>query len=573
MEILELYLQHYGKFENHRIPLKPGINVIYGGNESGKTTIHSFIRAMLFGMNRGRGKAARNDEYQIRQPWNAPGAFLGSMKIESQGQIYRIDRCFDRSTEPLRVTCETTMWESPSPERALEVLLGGVSEAAFTNTLCIPQAGGETGDALAQELRRFMINSDSSKDGQTDVAKALEKLRRRKKQAEQKKKKEDEVLENRIEEKQARAELLRSEIRLLKEQYERRAGQGREIQGRAGGEQPGRMPEGRSGSELSGRMQGSRAGSELSGWMPEGRTRIGGRASERERRTRRDSEDAFYRRSRWIIRVLLFLTGILSLISSYFMRDRKTGIFLGICGIFFLALIFAVNFMFRAEEEEPEEWDADGNGGPDLPVTGAEGSGAGLQRDGRTQERGAGPENRQDYYLREEIRSREEAYRKLQDELEALYHSHVKLDGADTEIAALTMAIDRICELSSGIYEQSGRQLNERASEILSDLTQGRYNRILLDETAEVRIHTPSRVLGLSQVSGGTMQQIYFALRMASAELLCGDRQLPVLLDEPFVMYDNARLEAALRWLKASGRQVILFTCQKREREILERIR
>ena len=166
MEIRELHLKHYGKFENHQILLRPGVNIIYGGNETGKTTVHSFICAMLFGISRARGKAARSDEYQLRQPWDAPGAFLGSMKIESRGQIYRIDRCFDRSTQPLRLTCETTMWESPQPEEAMDVLLGGIGEAAFVNTLCIPQSGAETGEALAQELRRYMVNSEGAPGGQ-----------------------------------------------------------------------------------------------------------------------------------------------------------------------------------------------------------------------------------------------------------------------------------------------------------------------------------------------------------------------------------------------------------------------
>ena len=38
------------------LELKEGINVIYGENESGKSTIHTFIRSMLFGMKRGRGR-------------------------------------------------------------------------------------------------------------------------------------------------------------------------------------------------------------------------------------------------------------------------------------------------------------------------------------------------------------------------------------------------------------------------------------------------------------------------------------------------------------------------------------
>ena len=56
MEILELNIQHFGKFLEHRMKLLPGVNIIYGGNETGKSTIHAFIRAMFFGIEPGRGK-------------------------------------------------------------------------------------------------------------------------------------------------------------------------------------------------------------------------------------------------------------------------------------------------------------------------------------------------------------------------------------------------------------------------------------------------------------------------------------------------------------------------------------
>lgn len=555
MEIRELLLKHYGKFENHQILLKPGVNIIYGDNETGKTTVHSFITAMLFGLSRARGKAAKNDEYQIRQPWDTPGAFLGSMKIESRGQIYRIDRCFDRSAQPLAVTCETTMWESPQPEEAMDVLLGGVGEAAFVNTLCVPQSGAQTGEALAQELRRYMINSDGAPGGQTDVTRALQNLRRRKKQMEQKKKASDEAAESRIAEKQEKAERLRGEIELLKRQTD---GFDRQQYGMAAG-----RPVGAGG-----------AYDEMPGYGVKRRGYEEQRARTQEDRYGQGEDEAFYRKSRWAIRLLLFLTGALCLAAAYLLKDTRARIFLGICGVIFLALIVPVKMMFRSESEEEPEY-------PEYP--GYPQSDAGPQRweprrnTGEPQareryaENGPRPDGRERSLVME-IQRREEEYRRLQEELERLYQSHVSPEGNDTEIAALSLAIDRICELTSGIYAQSGRQLNARASEILSELTNGRYRRILLDETAEVRIHTPSRVLGLHQVSGGTMQQIYFALRMAAAELLCGENRLPILLDEPFAFYDDERLEAALRWLKGCGRQVIIFTCQKREREILQKI-
>ena len=59
MKIKELRLKNFGKFTNKEIHFSDGMNVIYGENESGKSTLYTFIRAMLFGLERGRGRAER----------------------------------------------------------------------------------------------------------------------------------------------------------------------------------------------------------------------------------------------------------------------------------------------------------------------------------------------------------------------------------------------------------------------------------------------------------------------------------------------------------------------------------
>lgn len=597
MEIRALLLKHYGKFEHHRIDLKPGINVIYGGNETGKSTVHSFICAMLFGLTRSRGRAAKTDEYQIRQPWDTPGAFTGSMWVQEDGQIYRIDRCFDRSAEPLQVTNETEGWEAKRPQETLDELLGGISEAAFVNTVFIPQAHCETDEALAQELRRYMINSDTSADGQTDVTRALENLRRKKRLLEQQKKKEDAQTEARIEKVQAQAERLRGELALLQEQLDYETGGAVRESGRR---QSGRgRKDGRDWND----SRGERGWKDEQDWNNS--------RSERGRKDEQDWNDSRGERGRkvrqgrgddwnddfddnwdddWedgpesagggqLPELLLFVLGFLALAGAYLRPEWLAKLGLGALGAVLLLLIFPVHARRQKHRRGPETGSGWSEAGTDrtLPesYTGQSRSGTARQtmpggrRDGTFP---ALPDRDREQHLQEEIRRRDEAYRKLQNELETLYHSHVKTDETETEIAALTEAIDRICVLSSGIYAKSGGRLNQRASEILAGITQGRYRRIVLDETAEVRIYTPERVLGLHQVSGGTMQQIYFALRMASGELLGGERKLPVILDETFALYDDARLEAALRWLKKSGKQVILFSCQKREREILERL-
>ena len=79
MEILELELQHFGKFLDHRVRLHEGINVISGGNETGKTTIYAFIRAMFFGIETGRGE--NGEEYRRRCPWDDPSYFSGTIRF------------------------------------------------------------------------------------------------------------------------------------------------------------------------------------------------------------------------------------------------------------------------------------------------------------------------------------------------------------------------------------------------------------------------------------------------------------------------------------------------------------
>ena len=55
MILNKLLLKSFGKFQNREIVLKEGINVVYGENESEKSTMHTFLRAMWFAQNEGEG--------------------------------------------------------------------------------------------------------------------------------------------------------------------------------------------------------------------------------------------------------------------------------------------------------------------------------------------------------------------------------------------------------------------------------------------------------------------------------------------------------------------------------------
>ena len=93
-----------------------------------------------------------------------------------------------------------------------------------------------------------------------------------------------------------------------------------------------------------------------------------------------------------------------------------------------------------------------------------------------------------------------------------------------------------------------------------------------MDDSLNIGLHTKDRYVPLAQASRGTIEQVYFALRMAAAEILCTEEALPILLDDLFVMYDEERLALALQWLSRQKQQVLIFTCQGREEEALKKL-
>ena len=117
-------------------------------------------------------------------------------------------------------------------------------------------------------------------------------------------------------------------------------------------------------------------------------------------------------------------------------------------------------------------------------------------------------------------------------------------------------------------------RISQRAQELFARLTAGRYQRLSLGEDFSLGTATEGEDTLHSALwrSDGTADQLYLALRLAVAEELTP--QAPLVLDDAFVRFDDDRLKEILKLLKQSGeeKQVILFTCQSRERKIMEEL-
>ena len=79
-------------------------------------------------------------------------------------------------------------------------------------------------------------------------------------------------------------------------------------------------------------------------------------------------------------------------------------------------------------------------------------------------------------------------------------------------------------------------------------------------------------VIPLNKISTGTIDQVYLATRLAITDIVRGNKEaLPLIFDDCFAMYDNERLNGALKFLyKNVDSQIIIFTCHTREESALK---
>ena len=119
----------------------------------------------------------------------------------------------------------------------------------------------------------------------------------------------------------------------------------------------------------------------------------------------------------------------------------------------------------------------------------------------------------------------------------------------------------------SELQRRFAPRITRRAQQLLSAMTDGRYQSLTMGEDFSLRASAGQEDVLHDALwrSDGTIDQLYLALRLAVAEELTPEA--PLILDDALVRFDDTRMAAALNILRkmAGIKQVICFTCQKRE--------
>ncbi len=144
--------------------------------------------------------------------------------------------------------------------------------------------------------------------------------------------------------------------------------------------------------------------------------------------------------------------------------------------------------------------------------------------------------------------------------------------GLELTLQALELAQGTIAELAEELNTQLAPELNLMVSSLIARITGGKYNELQVAQDMSINVLAPEygNQVDISRLSGGTIDQFYFACPVAIADLVTGGG-LPLFLDDSFVQYDDQRLRHMLQLLVELGasRQIILLTCQQRELDML----
>lgn len=176
MYIKEVHIESFANICDLTLSFAPGLNVIEGENESGKSSICMFIKFMLYGLS-GRGAEGEMSERQRYVSWQT-GRAAGELVVATAETSYRISRSlmvFDDSSpkERLSVIDEST-GEAVFRGKVPGVAILGMDERMFVNSVFVRQIGGPRvdGAGMTEAIENILLSGDEN----LSLARAVDRI-------------------------------------------------------------------------------------------------------------------------------------------------------------------------------------------------------------------------------------------------------------------------------------------------------------------------------------------------------------------------------------------------------------
>ena len=599
MRLLELHIDGFGKFHDRTISFNDGINIIYGKNEAGKSTLHTFIRGMLFGIERGRGRAAKNDLYTKYEPWENSGTYEGWLRLEKDGTIYRIERRFRKENKSLKIINETKGLEEEATPAFVSSLLDGLTETMYNNTISIGQLKSATEDGMVTELKNYIANMNTTGNISLNITKATAFLRNQKRSLEA-----GLIPEASREFTSLLAEIRSVEAEIAGPEYENQLAAYQNMRTQVKGLIDNTQTQKK---DLDEKLANGKKVLSDNGFTD--RASVDAMSSDAERLYSEYNtlNGECNKKSRKVLSGLTAVLGVAGLGAAAALGYFNLTAYLPVCGAAAAAAVifFIISLFIRQKDKEYHRlFD---NTSSELGALLARHLGdSAVSEDAmnafrarmgefsklcdmvtqseaeirkfledlsnlQTKQAGCSEMIEKQQRTQWELEKKLEHLSNCKNKAKALKRTLAENDRIHDEIVAIDLAHETMADLSSSIRDSFGLYLNKEASQYITGITGGIYDSMSIDENLNVFLNTKAKLVPLENVSSGTMDQVYLALRLAAAKLLQGSGSgFPLIFDDSFTQYDDERLKTALEWLaSAYGGQIIIFTCHRREAQML----
>ena len=565
MRIESLHIDKFGKLRNVSLEFSDGLTIVRGDNESGKTTILAFLRALLYGLN-GKSASLTQNERRRYMPWGET-SMGGSLRLRAGRAAWEIDRTFGQTKkqDTLRVTdlLSGEPVELPPGDEPGRALLG-IDESVFVSTLFVsaqgarPAAvGGAGGAALTDRLRNLV--GTGAED--VDLKAVLDRLHAARSAIAPRVKDRGQLYELQTQQDETQKRLLEAAkaqeaLIALRKEVQRLTADAQQERSREGLRQ-----------NLAERERCARRLEDYRAQVRELDARIAAGSAPSAPVSRSRAPELLFLILALLLAALSVACGLL--LSNY-----------AYAGLILTALCSVLYMRCKdAREAAPTAAPA-----PEAAVSAARRERAMyLQEAERLSARiaaldaglaAAQPEESAAQKRLLEARVQLATLEARTDDPQALRARLSDLSQREAalrrRLRALEMAEE---EIQAAARERQRAFVPELASEVervLSRVTAGRYARAAISQSLEISLEPESgaALQPWEFFSGGTVELMYLALRLGLIRLLeAHNGPLPTLLDDPFVLLDDARCREALSVLRdaaADGRQVLLFTCQAR---------
>ena len=554
---------------------------------------------MLFGIERGRGRAAKNDLYTKYEPWENSGTYEGWLRLEKDGTIYRIERRFRKENKSLKIINETKGLEEEATPAFVSSLLDGLTETMYNNTISIGQLKSATEDGMVTELKNYIANMNTTGNISLNITKATAFLRNQKRSLEA-----GLIPEASREFTSLLAEIRSVEAEIAGPEYENQLAAYQNMRTQVKGLIDNTQTQKK---DLDEKLANGKKVLSDNGFTD--RASVDAMSSDAERLYSEYNtlNGECNKKSRKVLSGLTAVLGIAGLGAAAALGYFNLTAYLPVCGAAAAAAVifFIISLFIRQKDKEYQRlFD---NTSSELGALLARHLGdSAVSEDAmnafwarmgefsklcdmvaqseaeirkfledlsnlQTKQAGCSEMIEKQQRTQWELEKKLEHLSNCKNKAKALKRTLAENDRIHDEIVAIDLAHETMADLSSSIRDSFGLYLNKEASQYITGITGGIYDSMSIDENLNVFLNTKAKLVPLENVSSGTMDQVYLALRLAAAKLLQGSGSgFPLIFDDSFTQYDDERLKTALEWLaSAYGGQIIIFTCHRREAQML----